>query len=52
LDAEENPLHEMVPTTTKVTNDPHLLPYPPKEGWWVMAMTKKKKSDTYGPPGL
>jgi len=31
----------VVPIATKAVNDPHLLPYPPKEGWWGLAMAKK-----------
>jgi len=30
--AEEDCLHVVIPTATKATNYPHLIPYPPKEG--------------------
>jgi len=38
---EEDRLHEVALTAMKAANNPHLLPYPPKEGLWVVAMEKK-----------
>jgi len=49
--AKEDRFHEVAPTAIKATNDPHSLPYPLKEGWWAMAMVKKKKH-MYAPPSL
>jgi len=32
----------MASKATKAANDPQLLPYPLKEGWWAMAMIKSQ----------
>jgi len=41
--AKEDRHHEVEPTAAKAANDPRLLPYPPKEGWWAVAMAKKAR---------
>jgi len=41
IGAEVDHLQVVAPTATKAANYPQIFPYPPKEGWWAVAIVKK-----------